>query len=55
MQQEITAQDLIAVAKSLRSDDGENAEYDRALVELVMYVTGGNGDNRDEYARLILS
>lgn len=31
----ITVRDLIAEATSLRSDFGENSEYDRALVELV--------------------
>ena len=35
-----TKQDLYAVAQTLKSDDGENPEYDRALVELISYLTG---------------
>lgn len=34
-----TEQDLYATAKLLKSCDGENPEYDRALVELIAYLT----------------
>ena len=40
----IALERLVAAAKSLASDDGENAEYDRALVELVASVTSGDTD-----------
>lgn len=34
-----TEHDLYATAKLLKSCDGENPEYDRALVELISYLT----------------
>lgn len=40
----ITLDALIAKARSLTSEDGENAEYDRALVELVASATPGDND-----------
>jgi hypothetical protein len=41
----VTVGDLIALARGLRSDDGENVEYDRALVELIADVVYSAGDN----------
>jgi hypothetical protein len=35
---------LIFEAQCLKSNDGENPEYDRALVELISYATGENID-----------
>lgn len=34
--------DLILSARALRSEEGDNPEYDRALVELVTDVLGGD-------------
>ena len=42
---------LIANARSLASDTGENTEYDRALVELVASVTPGDPDLARRYAQ----
>ena len=42
--------ELIRCAKDLHSEDGENPEYDRALVELVQGVTPFN---REEVARML--
>lgn len=36
---------LYETARQLKSDKGENPEYDRALVELCTYATGGNESN----------
>jgi hypothetical protein len=33
---------LIAEARALRSEHGENPEYDRALYELVYWAAGGD-------------
>lgn len=45
---------ITSVARSLRSDDGENPEYDRALVELVMYTVGVSPDDRPVVVREVL-
>ena len=47
--------DLICEAEGLASEDGENPEYDRALVELVIRSLGLNdNDDRDMVAAAIL-
>lgn len=46
---------LVEEARGLRSVDGENPEYDRALVELVMAVGGMPSENREEVAKTILN
>lgn len=38
------AETVIAVAKDLASEDGENPEYDRALVEFTVRLLGGSMD-----------
>lgn len=46
--------DVIAKARDLRSVDGENAEYDRALVDLSMSVLGLDPDeDRNTIEKLI--
>ena len=32
--------DLYSIAKMLKSEDDENPEYDRALTEMISYLTG---------------
>lgn len=47
----VPARQLLVAAAGLRSDHGENPEYDRALVELIGTVLGDPercGDDRDE-------
>lgn len=44
---------LVSLARDLRSDEGENFEYDRALVELVTAVLGVDPDDRDVVVRLL--
>ena len=43
-------QELYAAALTLKSDEGENPEYDRALVEMIAMLTGD--DVADVSARL---
>jgi len=46
---------LVIEARGLRSDDGENPEYDRALVELVTRVLGlGHDEHGPIMEELIL-
>jgi hypothetical protein len=45
----ITRAALIREARSLKSEHGENPEYDRALVELIYWTTGGR--SREAVAR----
>lgn len=45
--------DLILLARSLRSQDDENAEYDRALVDLVAAAAGIMEEDRAALMRLI--
>jgi hypothetical protein len=42
---------LVRQARELKSDSGENPEYDRALVELVMRASGLTTDDREQVAR----
>jgi hypothetical protein len=46
---------LLATAKTLSSDGGENPEYDRALVELIADSMGGGEGVRGTVAYLVLS
>ena len=43
---------VIAVAHGLRSEEGENSEYDRALVEMAAYLLGVGPRDNDEWAEL---
>lgn len=36
---------LLQEARQLKSEHGENPEYDRALVELITFVSGGTADD----------
>lgn len=45
---------VIAAARDLRSESGENPEYDRALVELSANLLGIDPDNRNDIANEIL-
>ncbi len=44
---------LVTVAKMLKSDDGENKEYDRALVELTGNFLGKSNEELPGIARQI--
>lgn len=44
---------LVAIARDLRSEDGENPEYDRALIELVCEAAGLSMDDRMSVAARI--
>lgn len=46
-------QRLINIARDLRSEDGENPEYDRALVEVVGDFFGYTSDHRGEVEKLL--
>jgi hypothetical protein len=37
---QITVKNLYKNACLLKSEDGENSQYDRALIELISYTTG---------------
>ena len=41
----IAVTELVQAAQELRSEDGENPEYDRALVELVSRASGNSDDS----------
>lgn len=45
---------VLAVANSLRSVDGENPEYDRALVELTSSIMPGDADIARELVHAIV-
>ncbi len=46
--------DIMVQAADLMSEDGENPEYDRALVELVSYLAGASpADYYEDVADLI--
>jgi len=49
----VTRAALIREAAHLKSEHGENPEYDRALVELVTFVTGGTAADLPATAREI--
>lgn len=40
--------DLYSIAKMLKSEDDENPEYDRALTEMISYLTGDVVDRVSE-------
>jgi hypothetical protein len=45
---------VLAVANSLRSDDGENVEYDKALVDLTTSLMPGDADVARELVEYIV-
>lgn len=44
---QVSAWDILANAASLISENGENAEYDRGICELICDLTGLTPDDRD--------
>lgn len=44
---------IVSAARDLKSEEGENPEYDRALVELASRVLGVDADERSRIAWLI--
>jgi hypothetical protein len=53
LDQTVTIMELIELAKGLKSEDGENSEYDRALLELVTDAARIPQNDRAEVAKLI--
>lgn len=51
--QQIKIADLITLAIQLKSEHGENTEYDRALVELVTDAAGLSMEYKKQIAGLI--
>jgi hypothetical protein len=49
----ISQAELIELARGLKSEHGENPEYDRALVELCTDALGMSMDERHKVARMI--
>jgi hypothetical protein len=47
----ISIENLKIEAANLKSDGGENREYDRALVELVCYASGGTSEHLKTIAK----
>ena len=45
--------ELVLLARGLKSEDGENTEYDRALVDLVVDAAHLVADDRMAIARLV--
>lgn len=49
----VTTEELVSVARGMLSDEGENPEYDRAILELVAYsmmsAAGGEDGTVDPY------
>lgn len=45
---------VIAEARDLRSESGENPEYDRALVELSMRILNMDSDNHRDYLTFVI-
>lgn len=45
--------ELVRMAASLRSECGDNPEYDKALVDIVTAALGGTSDDGDAVARLL--
>ena len=50
----ITIGRVYMAARELASEHGENPEYDRALVELTMRLSGGTEDDRAEVSGYVL-
>lgn len=50
----ITIQNLVAAAWNLASDNGENPEYDRALVELIAQFLPGDTDHIRPYLQPLI-
>lgn len=53
LNQTVTIQELIQLAQFLKSEDGENGEYDRALLELVTDAARISQNDRTLVANLI--
>lgn len=49
----IRTADLVRLARDLRSEQGENKEYDRALVELVTDALGVSMEFKSEIATML--
>jgi hypothetical protein len=49
----ITLTELLDIASGLKSEDGENPEYDRALVEVCCNAAGMSTDSRDIMERAL--
>lgn len=49
----VSMRTLVKIAKDLASEDGENPEYDRALVELLTYAAGYSMDQREAVAKAV--
>jgi hypothetical protein len=47
--------ELLSEAADLLSEDGENPEYDRAIVELTMRLAKIDSDHRDKVAACLRS
>ena len=45
---------VLAVANSLKSDEGENVEYDRALVELTASLMPGDPDDARDLVEAVI-
>lgn len=50
----ITFQNLVRAAQSLASEDGDNHEYDRALIELVGSFLPGDGEAVKAYVQTLI-
>jgi hypothetical protein len=49
----VAVSELIKLARGLKSEEGENKEYDRALVELVTDAAGLSMDEKGKIAKKI--
>jgi hypothetical protein len=45
--------ELVLLARSLKSESGKDADYDRGLVDLVVEAAGATEDDKPAFARLI--
>ena len=53
MRRNIKLTELLELARDLRSEDCENPEYDRALIELCCDAAGWSMDEKPEMAKLL--
>ena len=53
LDRQVSVGHLIGIAAALRSEDKENDEYDRALVELIVDASGLSMDDRDQVSKAI--
>ena len=49
----LSVAELVLLARSLKSEEGEDTDYDRGLVDLVAGAAGVAEDDRSAIARLI--